>query len=119
MLLRAGDLDAAERAARRALDLLTPYALDHAPATATLAAILLAQGRSAEALPLAVDAATRQQRSRTLGFKGIATRLVHAEALAATGDRPAALAVLTAAHDALKRNAAKIPDPRRRQHYLE
>jgi hypothetical protein len=46
-------------------------------------------------------------------------RLVHAEALAATGQREAAAGVLTAARDRLRAKAAQISDPAWRRSFLE
>ena len=119
VLLRLGDLEAAEREARAAYERALRLPLDQAAATALLAAVLLAEGRAAEALAVAEEAMGRYQALGIFGFKGALARLVHAESLAAAGDRQAAAGALAAARARLLANAAKIDDPALRRSFLE
>src|SRR6185503_10223372 len=86
VLHRLGELEAAEREARAALDLLAMMPLDHAAVTATLAGILLSRGQRAEARRAAEEAMRRYEAIGSFGFRGTVARLVHIEALVATGD---------------------------------
>jgi serine/threonine protein kinase/tetratricopeptide (TPR) repeat protein len=120
VLLRRGELEAAEQAARAALDLLTIAPADHVAVTAVLAAIALAAGRPGEALIAAEDAMNRYQTMHACGmFRGAFVRLVHAEALYATGDRERAHAAISTARERLLTIAEKIADPVYRQTFLE
>jgi eukaryotic-like serine/threonine-protein kinase len=119
-LLRLGDLDAAEREAQRALELLTFLPLDHLAATATLAAIHLAQGRAHPALAAAEDALNRYRSMRACGFfRGAFVRLVHAEALHAAGHEERARAAIAAARDHLLAVAARVVEAAYRKSFLE
>jgi tetratricopeptide (TPR) repeat protein len=120
VLRRQGNLEAAEREARASLDLLKPVPLDHIAATATLAAILLAEGHANDALNTAKDALERYLSVGACGFfRGAFLRLVHAEALHATGDKEAARAAIAEARDRLLGNAAKIGEPAYKKSFLE
>jgi tetratricopeptide (TPR) repeat protein len=119
VLRREGDLERAETAACLALEYLEPYALDHAPAHATLAAIRLAQGRPHEALELAELAASRCARIRGWGLKGGFVGLTLARVLTELGETERAEDVLAQARARLLANAEKIADDGLRKGYLE
>jgi tetratricopeptide (TPR) repeat protein len=119
ILRKKGDVATAEQQVRTALDLLTVLPLDHLAATATLAAIELAQGRAAEALATSADALERYDASGAFGFRGALARLVHAEALLALGEHDKAKALLTTARAHLLTRADKIGDPTLRRSFLE
>jgi len=119
VLVRRGEFAAAEREARTALELLTFQPLDHMAATATLAAAYLAQGRAAEALAAAADAMQQYEALGAFGFRGAYARLVHVEALEATGDHAGARRALSVACDRLGIQAAKIGDLTWRRRFLE
>jgi tetratricopeptide (TPR) repeat protein len=118
VLLQLGDLDAAEEQARRAALLLAPIPADELLARATLAAVLLAQGRAAEALSTATQVLARYDAVAALAHKASFARLVHAEALAAVGDRPAARRAIAAARRELVARSERIMDPELRHGFL-
>jgi tetratricopeptide (TPR) repeat protein len=117
---RRGDLDAAEREALAASELVGVGPLDQIAAKATLAAVLLAQGRTAEALAAAEDA---KSRCNSIGARGLNygsyVRLVHAECLHAADEHEAARAAIAAARDRLIAIAATIDDLDVRRSFLE
>ncbi len=104
-----GDLAAAAAEALAAIDLLAHIPFDHAAARAELAAVRLAEGKPAEALALSREAYRRVL--ETPGYGEAAVRLVHAEALHASGDAVEARAVLAGARRRLLDRAARIGDP--------
>ncbi|MDC3960275.1 protein kinase, partial [Polyangium jinanense] len=118
ILLRTGDLDAAEREARAAKELAgtTPW---RTAAEARLAAILLRQQRADEALRLTEDAVTQYDASGGIGLHDMYLRLTHAEALHATGHHARARTVLLEVRDLLLSRAAKVQDPELRRSFLE
>ncbi|HWO17248.1 MAG TPA: hypothetical protein VNO30_00670, partial [Kofleriaceae bacterium] len=121
VLRRMGDLEAAEHEIAPALGTLPP--LDQPGARATLAAIYLAQGRTADALAAAEDAAARYQAMGGANmFRGAFVRLIRAEALHATdtaGDHAAARRAIADARAHLFAIADRIPDPAYRRSFLE
>jgi hypothetical protein len=119
VLVRRGEPAAAEREVRAALPHLGFLPLDRMAATATLAAALLAQGRAADALVAAEDARAQYEAVGAFGYRGAYARLVHVEALEATGDHAAACRALAAARDRVIGNAGKIGDPELRRSFLE
>ena len=119
VLCRRGELVAAEREARTALELLTFQPLEQVASTTTLAAVLLAQGRAAEALVAAEEALQQYEALGAFGFRGGYARLVHVEALEATGDHASAATALATARDRLLLHAAKIGDLALRRGFLE
>lgn len=120
ILRRVGDLAAAEREARLAVDLLGATPPLRAGALAVLADVLLAAGpeRRAEALELAtraradLDAIGRLEEGESL------VRLVHAEALAANGRQDEARRAFTEAGDRLVERAHRIADGEWRRSFL-
>jgi len=119
VLFRRGELAAAEREAHAALERLSFLSVDKLAAMATLAAALLAQGRAAEALAAAAAAMTHYEALGAFGFRGAFARLVHAEALEATGDHVGACLALSTARGRLRILAARIGDLTVRRGFLE
>ncbi|MDC3957057.1 serine/threonine-protein kinase [Polyangium jinanense] len=119
ILGRSGDLDAAEREARAAAEVLSGTTPWHAVAVATLGDILLQQRRADEALRLAEDATMQRDASGRGGPFEMHLRLVHAEALYATGNHARARALLLETRDILLSRAAKIDDPELCRSFLE
>jgi tetratricopeptide (TPR) repeat protein len=119
VLLRQGELDAAEREALAALDLLAVLRLEQIAATAVLAAVRLAKGRVGEALAGAREAMAACESLGSFGFRGGLVRLVFAEALWAAGDQDSARAAIASARDRLKSRAAAIGDPALSRSLLE
>ncbi|MDC3961861.1 serine/threonine-protein kinase [Polyangium jinanense] len=119
ILLRSGELDAAEREARVAIEILSGAPLWHSAAMATLAAVLLGQQRTDEALRLIEDAAAQHDACGGGGPQKMALRLTHAEALHATGNHARARTVLLEARDLLLSRATEIEDPELRRSFLE
>jgi eukaryotic-like serine/threonine-protein kinase len=119
VLRRKGELSAAEREARAAVELLAVLPRDQVAAMATLAAIQLAAGRVDDALATAEASIARYDAFGVFGFKGAFSRLVHAEALYATGARPRAVRALTDLAARLAAQAERIHDPELRRSFLE
>jgi tetratricopeptide (TPR) repeat protein len=118
VLRRIGDLEAAEREIQVALAMAVP--LEHPGVLATLSALRLAQGRAAEAITAAEDAMARCAALGGCGlFREAFVRLVHAEALHATGALDAALHAIAGARAHLVAIADKIPDPAYHASFLE
>jgi eukaryotic-like serine/threonine-protein kinase len=119
VLRRTGDLEGAEREIDAARGMALP--LDQPGVLGSLAMLRLVQGRPADALAVAEDAMAR---CAAMGggcglFRTAAVRLVHAEALHATGANDAARRAITAARARLLAIADKIPDPAYRASFLE
>jgi hypothetical protein len=117
-LRRDGDLAGAEREIEIAVAIAVP--LDQPGVRATLSAVRLAQGRAGEALAAAEDAMARIAAMGGCGlFRGAFVRLVHAEALHATGAHDAARDAIARAREYLRAIADKIADPSYRASFLE
>ena len=116
--LLAGDFLAAERAARASVEALSVAPPLRAGAQAVLARALLAQGRVGEAFEASREAFTQLEEAGSLEEGEAMVRLVHAEVLAARGDRDALHAVIGAARAALLARAEKISDPVWRHRFL-
>ncbi|HVY48407.1 MAG TPA: tetratricopeptide repeat protein, partial [Minicystis sp.] len=115
ILLLASDLRGAEREARAAVDILSVAPPMRAHALGTLARVLIAQGRPAEALAAADEARRLAEEGVEEGESLIS--LAYAEALGANGlDARAAVA---AAADRLRERAERISDPGWRASFLE
>ncbi|MDI1481339.1 serine/threonine-protein kinase [Polyangium sp. y55x31] len=119
ILLRCGDLGAAEREARAAVENLSGSTPWRATAMTALAAVLLQQRRADEALRLIEEAVMQRDAGGVRGPHEMALHLTHAEALRATGDHARALALLLDTRDLLLSRAAKIGDPELRRSFLE
>jgi tetratricopeptide (TPR) repeat protein len=119
ILLMRGDPAGAEREARAAIANARDNRQATASAEGTLGEILLAQGRTEEALAASKSAAAVADELGGLAERDILVRLVHAEALRATGCESAARAALGAARDRLLAVAARIDDAALRRCFLE
>jgi Tetratricopeptide repeat len=84
----------------------------------TLAQVLLALGRPGEALEWVRPATVILEELGGIDECEMLVRLVHAEALAATGDAPGAHSVLAAARERLLSLADRIQDAHLRQRFL-
>ncbi len=118
-LVRAGDVDAAVREARHAVELLRSARRDLGHALATLAYALLKAGRADEALEAAERAS--EMDGAILGSSAglVMSRLVHARALAAVGRPTEARQALSAAYLEVTRQAQRFRDDRTRRTFLE
>ncbi|HSK03312.1 MAG TPA: protein kinase [Kofleriaceae bacterium] len=118
VLRRQGDLEAADRELAIALGLVAP--LERPSLLGSLAELRLAQGRAADALAAAEEAASLAAAMGGCGlFRGAAIRLARAEALHATGALDAARDAITDARARLLALADKIEDPAYRSSFLE
>jgi tetratricopeptide (TPR) repeat protein len=116
-LRRMGDLVAAEREVEAALAAALP--LEVPGVLATLAGLRLAQGRAAEARVAAEEAMARYTAMDACGlFRAGFVRLVHAEALHATGAHDAARAAIARARARVLAIAGTISDPDYRASFL-
>jgi eukaryotic-like serine/threonine-protein kinase len=115
---RNGRIDAAEREARRALEVLVSIPALRLSASATLIRVLLETGRTAEAKALADAGITEAERIDGIGFAEIRLRIAAAEARRAAGDGDGARAVLRSALDHIAARADRITDPTWRASYL-
>jgi len=114
----AGDYARSEHFARAALATWETVPTARPFAVALLARALLAQGRLAEALPLARDAFA-QLESLVIVDDGEATiRLALAECLSATGDQSAAKEAVATTAQWLRTRAETIDDPALRESFL-
>jgi tetratricopeptide (TPR) repeat protein len=117
ILLQTGDLPAAERAARQALDLVAELPTVHSAILATLARVLLAGNRRAEAVETAEHA---MRMLESLYDEGEAyVRLTFAEALHAVGKLTAAQTAIGFARDRLLARAERIRNASWRRSFLE
>ncbi|MDC3958980.1 protein kinase domain-containing protein [Polyangium jinanense] len=119
VLWRSGAYQEAEREAREAIEQLAATPSERSVAMATLACILLQQGRAAEARSLTEEAVAKRKEIGTTGLFETFVQLTHAEALRATGDLARARTVLSEARARLLAQAAKIEDPELRRSFLE
>ncbi|KYG06255.1 protein kinase [Sorangium cellulosum] len=119
LLRGAGELEAAEVEARRAVALLDASRPFQVVARATLAEVMLSRGQPSEALAEARDAIALLASLGKVEEGEELARLVYARALEAIGDRPAACAAIAEARDRLLASAARIDEPRRREGFLE
>ncbi|APR83714.1 Adenylate cyclase [Minicystis rosea] len=116
--LFSGDLAAAERDAREAAELLQVAPPLRPAARAVEARALLGLGRADEALCAAREAFATLIDLGALEEGEALVRLVHAEALAATGATDAFREAIGAARDQLLLRASKIRDPVWRDRFL-
>jgi eukaryotic-like serine/threonine-protein kinase len=119
MLLRSGMPDEAEEEARRAVDVSRNSPAVHALALGALAEIRFERGAAEEALTL-----TREAMKLLSSVGGIEegealVRLLHAEALRATGAERDARDAICSARDRLLERAYRIGDPDMRTGFLE
>jgi eukaryotic-like serine/threonine-protein kinase len=117
--LYAGEIDAAEEQVFTALDLPHILPLDRMFGVALSAAVRLAQGDAGRALLAAEQAMALPLKHDGLGSRPAFTRLVHAEALHASGDIDRARAAIVEARRILLARAEKIPAEQHRSSFLE
>jgi tetratricopeptide (TPR) repeat protein len=116
--LRAGAVPRAAREAAAAAELLRAAPPLRAAALAVQARAALRQGRTAEALGLAEEATSLLDILGAVEEGEALVRLVHVEALAATGDREGATRAARAARERLLARAARIRDDAWRERFL-
>ncbi len=116
--LHAGDLAAAERDARAALERVRSYGVGNLSIQILLAAVLLAGGRVAEAVDLVREPLAALEAQGGRGFRAARTRLVAARVFAAAGRPDEARRTLRVARSALLARAAKIGDAGRFRSFL-
>ncbi len=118
-LRTAGDLDGADREFVLAIELMAMLPLDQAAATTMRGRLRLDQGRAAEALADVADGLNRLNERGAVAFRGDYARLVHADALHATGDIAGAARAIAAARDHILAQANKISDEAVKKSFLE
>jgi hypothetical protein len=116
--LLADDPARAEREAAAAAELLRVAPPLRASALAVQARAALRQRRAAEAADLARSALALLEQLGAIEEGEALIRLVHAEALAALGDRAAFTRAASDARDRLLEHAARITDPAWRERFL-
>jgi tetratricopeptide (TPR) repeat protein len=119
ILARSGDLGTADAEARRAVEVTTPTPPARAHALATLARVALARDAVREAVDAATEAMVLLDTLGGIDEGESFVRLVHAEALSASGDHDRARRSLSVARARLLDRAAKIKDPEWRTSFLE
>lgn len=116
---RNGRIEAAEREARRALEVLKSIPTLRLSASATLIRVLLATGRAGEARALADAGLAEAEQIGGVGFAEVRLRVAAAEARQAAGDPDGARAALRSALDHIALRADRITDGTWRARYLE
>ena len=116
---RAGDLEAAEAEARRAVAVLGRFPTYIPQARATLADALLAQGRAEEAIEEAQRGFDLLASLGHVEEGDVYVRVVHADALHAAGRPDAARAAIAATRDRVLATAARIDDEAWRRSFLD
>ncbi|WP_437585779.1 protein kinase domain-containing protein [Sorangium sp. So ce1000] len=116
--LAMGDLAIAEREARAAIALFEGAPTLGVQAFSILARVLLALGRTDEAMRAAAEASARLAEFGTLEDGESFVRLTYAEALAASGRRAEAEAAIASARAALLARAEKLSDSAWRERFL-
>jgi hypothetical protein len=120
ILRRSGELEEAEAEARRAVSLLDVERMPwQVLARGTLAEVLLAQRRPAEALAEAREAMALIAALGGGSLGEALARLLYAQALEATGDGPGARVAIAEARDRVLAVAAGIDEPQRRASFLQ
>ena len=118
ILLLLGEEGSAELQARTAVELLAKTPTRRAVALATLAEVLIVSRRPGDALAAATEAVGLLAPAGVLDEGESQVRLVHAEALAATGDHAGARVAIGAARERLLARAAVIHDRPLRDGFL-
>jgi eukaryotic-like serine/threonine-protein kinase len=118
ILLLRGALPEAEHEAREAVSDSIGNRQLETTNRGLLAQILLAQGRTAEALPVSAAAHAMLEEQGAIEEREILVRLVYAEALAADGRQEAMRAILSAARERLVSFASRIANPEMRERFL-
>ena len=117
ILLEMGDLVTAEIEASRALEMSSGAI--RVSALSALAQVLMALRRFDEALARALEAMALMSSLGGVEEGEASLRLVHAEALAASGDSTGAHAAISQARDRLLRRASEIRDTAHRRTFLD
>jgi tetratricopeptide (TPR) repeat protein len=117
--LQLGMSDEALDNARAALEASGEHPPVRAQALAGIAAIELAMGRAGDALQHAQQAKSILDSPAGVEEGHVLIRLVHAEALRATGDLPAAHAAIDEAKERLLESAQRISDPTLAHSFLD
>jgi eukaryotic-like serine/threonine-protein kinase len=117
ILLLRGELDAADREARVAMDMAPPGTPAFTDTLPILAAVEFALGRTAEALSTAREAVRMLNEVGTEACDAL-IRLIHAEVLSASGEKAAADEAIASARERLLSRAARIQDPALRESFL-
>ncbi|MFT3776539.1 MAG: protein kinase [Minicystis sp.] len=118
ILKQRGDLAAAEAEARRAVEVLVVARPLLPAALATLAAVLLAGGRAAEAIAPAREAHALLEEIGPIEEGEPRVWLTYVEALEAIGEQDAARAAVASARDRILDQASKLRDPAVRESFL-
>ena len=116
---REGDLSSAEREILASAEVLRPAVLLWHLAAVRLVDVRLRRGAVGEALALATEIQAALTESGAHGLRGTLVRLLHAEALHASGDLTGARAALRVAADDLQARAARIDDDDARRCFLD
>jgi tetratricopeptide (TPR) repeat protein len=119
ILFMSGELDASEREAQAAVDLLTGSPPLRARALATLSQIELALGKSSPCLAAAEEGMRVLDQMGGIEEGESLVRLAYAEALAANGKSRDAERAIASARDRVLERAAKISDMQWRASFLE
>jgi tetratricopeptide (TPR) repeat protein len=119
ILQQTGDLEGAERELRTALAIVRTRPPLYAGVLAALASVLLAKGEEEEALKLTRDAVGILGRIGVLEEGQSVVRIVHVEALAASGAMDEAREALRLARSELLERADRISEPAARASFLE
>ncbi len=117
--LHAGELDAAEQAATRAVELLEASPPSHAYAQAVLAEVLLARAQNERALLVATEAQALLDKLANVDEGEAIIRLAYAEALDAAGEPERARAAFAVAAQRLLSRGERIESDELRQGFLE
>jgi len=118
ILLRMGDVEGALSAADAGALLAAPSSPAMVHSLTVLASVRLASGAPAEALAIIQRAMDLYLRIGGADEGEAMLRLVHAEALAATGDLAASRSALDVAVDRIRARAERIRDPEQRASFL-
>lgn len=118
ILQLAGDLDGAEATAREACELLADLPATRACALGRLAAVLLERGDATAALEAATEAVDLLDSLQGTDEGEALARLVHAEALRATGEDGPAYEALAAARERVLERADRITHDAWRETFL-
>jgi serine/threonine protein kinase len=116
---REGDPSTAEREILAGAEVLRPAVMLWHLAAARLVDVRLRRGAVREALALANELQAALAESGAHGLRGTLGRLLHAEALHASGDPDGARAALRVALDDLQARAARIDDAAARRRFLD
>ena len=119
ILLKLGELEAAEREARAAVAGCEANPLSLPCAMAALSSALRARGDATGALEASYEAKRLLDRSGGVEEGEAYIRLAHAEALAATGSLDAAQEIAFEAEGILRAQSEKLADPDTRASFLE